>query len=135
MDTDKLTALRSSLLTSDDFHAVMKRFHRDLGAETAFFEAGEPAEPGVLGPVLAKIAKRLFGPSARVELLALLRLREHLFVHGCLATAGRLGNVIYFEDVQTGLVALAGDNDRVECVRFCTVAVPMPDAGRDREPA
>lgn len=130
MDTGKLESLRAQLLTSDDFKAVMDQFHRDLAADPAFFRAGASTEPGLLGEVLAECTRRVFGRSARIVHLMLFRLRDHPFVHGLLVAPGGLGNVIYFEDQQVGLVAVASWEGRADYLRFRTVPAPAPDDPR-----
>jgi hypothetical protein len=131
MNTKKLDTLRTQLLTSDDFHAVMDWFHRELSSDPTFLAAGNFTEPGLLGPVLTQVARKVLGPSARIDHLTLIRLRDYPFVHGVLVTGGRPGNVIHFEEAQVGLVCIADARGKADYLRFRTFPVYPDDPCSD----
>jgi hypothetical protein len=57
----------------------------------------------------------------------LIHIAEHGFWHGCFVLAGRLGQVIYFEDIDRGLLTIAGDvsSGHTHFVRFSAVEVEI----------
>jgi hypothetical protein len=107
MDLSLLATLKEKLLTAKDFSEVAEYFFDHFGDHPEFMNLGEPAEDGFLDAVLAEVAAQLFGRSAVVNDIRLIRLPEDGFIHGGFNVEGKFGNVIYFEGLHRGLVAIA----------------------------
>jgi hypothetical protein len=72
------------------------------------------------------VGKQLFGKSVSVTDFLLTRLPEHQFVHGGGTLNGKLANVLYFEDIHIGLLAvvMSATPSDTKMVRF--TGQPMP---------
>ncbi|CAN0466781.1 unnamed protein product, partial [Phaeothamnion confervicola] len=71
----------------------------------------------LLSDIVAAAATQLPG-SPRIGDINLMRVPQHSFWHGALVVRGRLGIVLYFEDIETGLVCIPDKEDLVYHARF-----------------
>jgi hypothetical protein len=106
MDLSRLATLKEKLLKAKRFEEVTTYFFDHFGDDPAFMGLGEATSDGFLEAVLEQVAAQLFGRRVPVGGLRLLRLPEHGFIHGGFHVEGKLGNLIYFEDVRRGLIAI-----------------------------
>ena len=120
MDLKLLETLKQRLLTAREFEQVFTHFLDQFGEDPEFIAQGESAHSAFLEAVVAQVGKELFGREVRVTDVLLTRLPEQQFIHGACRLAGRLANVIYFEDIQTGLlvVILSEARGETKLVRF-----------------
>jgi hypothetical protein len=72
--------------------------------------------------MLRQIAKEVFKRDVNLGEVLLTRLAEHQFIHGGCVLEGGLTNVLYFEDVQTGVVSMIAPafGGKTQFVRFST---------------
>jgi hypothetical protein len=128
-----LRTLKQKLTTAKEFSAVFTYFLDHFGEDPEFIAQGERTDSPFLEAVLAEVGKELFGKAVRVADVLLTRLPEHGFIHGACTLDGRLANVLYFEDVCTGLLAIIASftaND-TKLVRFSgrpLQGAPVPSA-------
>jgi hypothetical protein len=106
MDLTRLATLKDKLLHADNFGKVWEYFLDHFGEDPAFIALGDRASDPFLEAVLAEVGKQLFHRDVTVSDLLLTRLPEQEFLHGGCTLNGRLANVLYFEDVHTGLLAV-----------------------------
>jgi hypothetical protein len=106
MDLAKLATLKDKLLHADEFGTVWKYFLDHFGEDPAFIALGEPTEQPFLEAVFAEIGRQLLGRPLTVSRLRLIRLPEEGFIHGGAALDGKPANVLYFEDVQVGMLGV-----------------------------
>jgi hypothetical protein len=120
MDLSLLATLKDKLANATDFGDVWTYFFDHFGEDREFIDQGDRADHPFLEAIIAQIGEELFGCKVAVENLLLTRLPDHDFYHGGFTFAGRMGNVIYFDDVQTGLLAvlMAGGSSETKMVRF-----------------
>lgn len=107
MDLSKLAMLKAKLLSAKHFGDVTGYFLDHFGDDPAFIELGEPTADEFIVQVLAQVAGQLFQKNVVIHDLRLVRLPEHGFVHGGFSVEGKVGTLIYFEDVCQGLISLA----------------------------
>ncbi|WP_158047660.1 hypothetical protein [Skermanella pratensis] len=105
----KLEELKSTLLTADSFARVQEKFFDDLGMNPDFIAAGKAADIPLLKAAFEQVGCRVLGPNCTVHGLALFRMEADKFVHGGCMMNGCLATVLYFEDVDVGLVAVSTD--------------------------
>jgi hypothetical protein len=120
MDPSLLATLKEKLADATDFTDVWTYFFDHFGEDPEFINAGARGEHPFLASIIAQIGAELFGRKVRVENLLLTHLPDHAFYHGGFTVANRLGNVIYFDDVQTGLLAviMSPASNETKFVRF-----------------
>jgi hypothetical protein len=107
MDLSRLATLKAKLLTAQNFGEILGYFLDHFGDHPAFIGLGEPARDEFLEQALAQVAAQLFGKAVPIRDLRLVRLPEHEFVHGGFLVGGKVGTLIYFEDLRKGLISVA----------------------------
>jgi hypothetical protein len=105
-DLSLLETLKGKLLHAKDFNEVSTFFFDHFGDHPAFIALGERVEDDFLESILLQVGTQLFPGPIVLERLLLTRLAEQGFVHGGFTLNGRLGSIIYFEDVRVGLIAV-----------------------------
>ncbi|UEM20911.1 hypothetical protein JL100_028250 [Skermanella mucosa] len=105
----KLEDLKNTLLTADSFARVQEKFFDDLGMSPDFVAAGQAVDVPLLKAAFEQVGRRVLGPNCTVQGFALFRMEADKFVHGGCMMDGCLATVLYFEDVDVGLIAVSTD--------------------------
>jgi hypothetical protein len=105
LDLSKLDDLKKLLQHTREFSKVWEFFLDHFGTKADFIALGERVHPPFLEAVLVQVGKQLFESPVDPSQLLLTGLAEQQFVHGGGPVGGGLMNVLYFEDVQTGMIA------------------------------
>jgi hypothetical protein len=126
MDLSPLATLKERLVTAEKFSDVMDYFFDHFGENPAFIALGERIEEPFLESVLLQIGGQIFPGKVTVGHLILTRLPEHQFIHGGFTVNGHLANLLYFEDIQVGLMAVVMPPPSMETklVRFTGRRLP-----------
>jgi hypothetical protein len=106
MDLTLLATLKEKIASAKDFGSVWSYFFDHFGEDPAFIALGERTQDAFLEAILLQVGGELFGRQVALGNLLLTRLPEHHFIHGGFTLGGKLANVIYFDDIQTGLLAV-----------------------------
>jgi hypothetical protein len=131
MDFSLLPTLKQKLIEAKQFSDIMEYFFDHFGDDPAIMNLSEPTRDAVLEQALAQSVKAEFaGKSGAVRLdMRLLQVRDHNFIHGGVTVAGRIGTVIYFPDIEMGLLALSAAPGSNETKFYRFRASPRPGAG------
>ena len=126
MDLTLLATLKDKLIYARNFTQVWEYFMDHFGEDPDFIALGDRARHPFLEAILAHVGKGLFGRQVSLADFLLTKLPEHQFLHGGGTLDGRLANVLYFEDIQMGLLAVVVslDPSETKMVRFS--GRPMP---------
>ncbi len=119
MDLVRFRELKRKLLHDKELPPVWAFFLDHFGENIEFMQLGERTENEFLYSLIATVGKQLFG-TVIVSRICLARLPEHQFIHGGFTMGGRVGGLIYFEDVEVGLLAVSDIPPGIETkyVRF-----------------
>jgi hypothetical protein len=128
MDLALLATLKNKLIHAKNFGQVWEYFFDHFGEDLEFIAQGERARHPFLEAVLTQVGREMFGKPVRLTNLLLTRLPEHQFFHGACSLDGKLANVMYFEDIQVGLIAVAASfaPSETKMARFTGRRMPMP---------
>ncbi len=107
MDLSRLATLKAKLLAAQNFGEILGYFLDHFGDHPEFMDLGEPASDEFLEQALAQVAAQLFQKAVPIRDVRLVRLPEHEFVHGGFLVEGKVGTLIYFEDIHKGLISVA----------------------------
>jgi len=127
---ERLQELKKLLMTGDDFNATY-RFFFDNFSDRAFFGLGRKAKNPIIKATLESVRGQMFGEEGKVSLLKLINIPSARFYHGGCTINGRMATVIYFEDIEMGMVAIAMSltSGQMHYARFSTTRVPADKAG------
>jgi hypothetical protein len=127
MDLALLATLKERLLTATDFGEVVTYFFDHFGDHAEFIALGERCEHPFLEAVFSQVGGQLFERAVKVSHVMLTRLAEQGFIHGTVHLENKLATVLYFEDIQKGLLSVlwSVSPSETKLVRF--TGRPMPD--------
>ena len=127
MDISLLDTLRFKIATCKVLADAFEYFFDNFGEVPEFFSVGEPVDDQLLIQLLTHIGGALFR-TKKVMLRAtrLVRIAEYNFIHGGLTMNGAIANVIYFDDIRQGILAVhrPASGDSTEFVRFSAEMLP-----------
>jgi hypothetical protein len=106
MDLTLLATLKDKLVNATEFSDVWRYFLDHFGEDPKFIALGERSSDAFLEAVLHQIGSQMFGQPVTLTDLLLSRLAEHHFTHGGVLLNGHLANVLYFDDIRSGMVAV-----------------------------
>lgn len=101
----------------------MTWFFDHLADDDRFLEAGKTIEHPLLPQILPAIVAAIRKPPVRIANLLLITVPDTKFIHGGFSVGGLPGTVIYFEDIDWGLLALLQSDGQTDFMRFRCHAV------------
>jgi len=107
VDMARLNTLKSQLLQATDFMAVFEYFMTHFGENPQFMAMGKRTRHAVIEAAVAQTFHRLYGQPLQAGQLLLTLLPKQHFVHGGGFYGEKLVNILYFDDLQMGLLAVA----------------------------
>ncbi len=114
-----LGVLRERLLHPTDYEKAFYYFLEEFGGDATFIGMGLVEEATGLVAVMNQIAAKALGKPARIENARVSRVPKTGFLHGSAALDNRAVIVLYFEDINTGLMAIIpGNRGGAEMARF-----------------
>ena|SRR5258708_40226079 len=107
MNLGRLEKLKEKLTSSKNLGDIATYFFDHFGENPAFMDLGRPTKNATLESFIATIGGQLCGSNkVVVSHLMLVQVPNTHFIHGGCFINGRMGNVIYFDDIEVGLLAL-----------------------------
>jgi len=113
-----LARLKELLQTADDFGDIVKYFFDHLGDDPTFIKLSKPAKHPLVKKTLQHVAASLFKQEVTVTNLLLLKFGKYPFYHGACFIQGRPVNILYFEDIDMGIVCTASTYPYMHYARF-----------------
>lgn len=131
MDLSKLETLKDLLLNGKEFARTWEYFLDNFGENSEFIGDGERTESPLLEAVITQVGQQLSGKPVQLKELLLVKINGHGFIHGGCILGTKLANVIYFEDAQSGLIAIpwSAATGETKYARFSTQMMPRPGRG------
>lgn len=105
----KLAELKIKLVTATNFHEVFTFFFDHFGENNAFLKVGTSKHNETLQEILVRSARPILKEKDVIVLkdLRMIYIAEQKFYHGAAFINDMMMNFFYFEEVDTGLMALA----------------------------
>ncbi len=131
MDLSRLERLKTLLATSKDISKIFEYFMDHFGLDSDFLELGKRTERPELTQMVLIAGEQIFKKRCVMQMHFLIEVPGTTFIHGAGMLNGHLLNVLYFEDIWTGAVALAANKEaelthfsRFTCQRLPPEAIP-----------
>jgi hypothetical protein len=114
-----LGVLREKLEHATNYELALTYFLEQFAGDAAFHRQSEPEDAPHLLALLGRVTARALGAPASLEQFRAFRLAEFGFHHGAATVADRAVVFLFFEGVDTGLMALIpGIKGNMEVARF-----------------
>lgn len=123
----KLHRLKQAVQNEPALQKISDLFWEEVAPAPWLGEVGHPAENPRLRVLTERVACHVLGYPVRVSSSMLIRMPEHGFWHGCFVLEGTLGQVFYYEDIDRGLLTIAGPvgTGTTHFVRFTSAVVDL----------
>lgn len=127
MKIKRLNQLKEILVQEKDLSNIWDFFMDHFADHPEFLEYGDRSQSPLLEAVLPEICKQIFGKEVIIQNLLLIYIPEYEFFHGPFYVQGQMGSAIYFEDINTGAIAISEpppSNGEVKYSRFSAPLMP-----------
>jgi hypothetical protein len=124
MDITQLKELKQQLLHEKDLSNIWSYYMDNFADHAEFTDLGAPGQNEFLEAIVAQVCQQLFGKKVQIHDMLLISLPEYKFFHAPFVVERRIGGLIYFEDVNTGLIAVAAEHPLVKYSRFSGIPKP-----------
>jgi hypothetical protein len=124
MDINRLQELKQQLLKEKDLSTIWTYYMDNFADHAEFTDLGEPKQSHFLEALVPQVCQQLFGKKVKIHDLLLIYLSDYQFFHAPFVVEHRIGGLIYFEDVNTGLIAVSAEYPMVKYSRF--TGIPKP---------
>ncbi len=123
MQIELLQELKQKLTNEADLSKIWLYYMDNFADHREFTQMGEPARNEYLDVVLQKNCEQMFGKAIKINKFLLIYIAKYQFFHGPFQVEGRIGGVIYFEDIKIGLCAVSANlaTNEVKYSRFTEV--------------
>lgn len=103
---EKLDELKGFLIKAEDFSKVYEFFFDSVACHREFIDLGKPSKSELLESALKVIGEEVLGKKCSVNNLQLIKIREESFFHGGCLLNGCIATVVYFSDIDVGMIAV-----------------------------
>ncbi|NJR14623.1 MAG: hypothetical protein HC785_02240 [Calothrix sp. CSU_2_0] len=134
MKIERLQELKQKLIDEKDLSKIWLFYMDNFADSPKFIDFGKPARNQYIDAIVHKTCQQLFGKKIKITNSLLIQIPEYRFFHGPFQAGGRIGGVIYFEDIKIGLFAVSADfppTDAVKYSRFTEVVRLSEPNGND----
>lgn len=111
-------------MAAKNFKEPWDYFFDNFAEDLEFLKLGELAKDTMLKEIVTKIGEELFGTKkVSVTNFLMTELKKHHFFHGACFIQGRVTSVIFFADIDMGLIAVSMGGAEVSLIRFSSVKI------------
>lgn len=127
--SDLLKQLQEQMATAEEMSTILKFFMDHLGENPEFIRRSQKAKHEIVKLILTSLCQDLFGQQSKVTGLMLFNASNTRFFHGACQMEGRLVTVLYFDDIEMGLIAIMSGPafGQLTYARFSATAVKAGD--------
>jgi hypothetical protein len=125
MNIERLQELKQKMINDKDLSQIWLFYMDHFADHREFTELGKPAHNDYLDVVLHKTCQQMFGKAIMIDNFFLIYLAEHQFFHGPFQVEGRIGGVIFFEDIKVGLLAVSSEFPPTDAVTYSRFSEPI----------
>lgn len=118
-----ILGLKLKMSSATELDEIGTYFFDHLGESRAFMDIGSPVRNEMLEQLMAQIYQTVIGEeTVMLHDLLLISLPQYNFIHGPCMINQHMANILYFEDLDAGLMMLTkfppGTGNRTEFARF-----------------
>ena len=125
MKIERLQELKVKLTQEKDLSKIWLFYMDHFADHQEFTNLGEPTHNDYLDVVLDKTCQQMFGRAITITNFFLIYIAEHQFFHGPFQVEGRIGGVIFFEDIKIGLLAVSAEFPPTDAVKYSRFSEPI----------
>jgi len=132
VDSQRFEELKEKMTSEKVLSAIMVYFLDHFGEVPGFSAMGRPTQHKIVESFLEKALLSWHQAKLLPNSVRLIEIPEHHFIHGVCMFEGGMMNVLYFDDIQTGIIVSAGNRTRPsQLMRFSVKEKPPSFASRN----
>jgi hypothetical protein len=108
MNLGKLASLKTKMAETKKFVEAFEYFFDEFAEKDEFLDIGKRVSHPKLEQMIQTLGGLMVG-NARFYNFMFIRVPKHSFIHGTCWVNGRLAKLMYFEDVQLGMLAITAE--------------------------
>ncbi|MBI3923777.1 MAG: hypothetical protein HY318_20315 [Armatimonadetes bacterium] len=125
MQLELLSTLKEKMTRAEDLEGVMMYFYDNFVGQGELPRRSVPVEGSFLEDMLPQTVKGMLHKEVRIKGLRLMAVPQYDFIHGTFWGGDFVGTLIYFEDVEVGVISLSHPvTEDTYVVRFRTCDAP-----------
>jgi hypothetical protein len=133
MDLKPLKTLKHMLVHGESFGDTFEYFFDHFGDKPEFMSHGDNIDEPFVVASVEEVAKQVFGEKASITPPTLVSIPEYDFLHGSCFMNKCLTVIVYYTDLDMGILAIQQPSKGTFFVRFTTYKVD-PDKAAGFEP-
>jgi hypothetical protein len=106
MKLEKLYQLKEKLQKETDLSKIWLYYMDEFGDIPEFSDLGEPVRQDSLLAVITQVCQQIFGKPINIDDILIIYIKEYKFYHAPFMANNHIGGIIFFEDINTGLIAV-----------------------------
>jgi hypothetical protein len=118
MKVNRFKQLKKKLSEEKDLSKIWLFYMDHFADHEEFTNQGKRAKNSYIDLVLETTCEHLFGKRAKIKGFLLVHIAEQQFFHGGFDVDGRIGGVIYFEDINIGMCAISAESPPTEVMKY-----------------
>ncbi|WP_310485772.1 hypothetical protein [Chamaesiphon sp. VAR_48_metabat_403] len=123
MKLEKLYKLKEKLQKETDLSKIWLYYMDEFGDIPEFSDLGEPVRQDFLLTVITQVCQQIFGKPTNIDNILTIYIKEYQFYHAPFLASNHIGGVIFFEDINTGLIAVTSAASKIaKYSRFTGIA-------------
>jgi hypothetical protein len=118
MEIKRLKELKQKLTHEADLSDIWSFYMDHFADHPEFTDLGEPARNEYLEAVLHSTCQQMFDKGIKIANFFLIYIAKYRLFHGPFQVKGRIGGMIYLEDIKVGLIAVSADYPPTDAVKY-----------------
>jgi hypothetical protein len=120
----RLQELKRKLMKEKDFSKTWTFYMDEFADRPEFLEVGEPVATDFLETVIPAICQKMFSKQSKISVPLIIYIAKHQFFHAPVQVDGRSGGVIFFADINMGLLAVSAGSPATNEVKYSRFSGP-----------
>jgi hypothetical protein len=123
MELKKLYQLKEKLQKETDLSKIWLYYMDEFGDRPEFSDLGSAVRQDFLLTAIAQVCQQIFGKPTNIDDILTIYIKEYQFYHAPFIANKHIGGVIFFEDINTGLIAVTSASSKLaKYSRFTGIA-------------
>jgi hypothetical protein len=120
----RLQELKRRLMKEKDFSKTWTFYMNEFADHPEFLEVGEPVATDFLETVIPAICEKMFSKQSKISVPLIIYIAKHQFFHAPVQVDKRSGGVIFFADINMGLLAVSSGSPATNEVKYSRFSGP-----------
>lgn len=119
VDLEKLNELKQKIIQAKDFRDPLNFFFDYFPLSREFLDKSKRVKQHkLIKQIIENVGQQLFTGQINITHFSLYEVQNYHFLHGNCFVSGHAVNILFFSDIDMGLLGIAMEDDRIMTARF-----------------